>query len=58
MASLGRTVRTMGALFFGMALMFLGNGLLVSSASIQLKQLGFAELAIGVVNASYFLGRF
>lgn len=56
MASLKRTVSTMGALFLGMALMFLGNGLLVSSASIQLKQLGFAELAIGIVNASYFFG--
>lgn len=56
MANIFRTVRSMSGLFLGMGLLFVGNGLLISSASIELKKMGTDELTIGLINTAYFFG--
>ena len=41
------TIRSMFALFVGMAFLFLGNGLIISSAGVELKKMGADELETG-----------
>ncbi|WP_169777017.1 MFS transporter [Campylobacter mucosalis] len=56
MASTKRTIKTMVPLFFSILLLFVGNGLVVSSCSTLLKQMQVSEIAIGLVNACFFVG--
>lgn len=56
MTSSKRTIRTMTPLFFSISLMFIGNGLVVSSCSTLLKQMNVGEIEIGLVNACFFIG--
>ncbi|CAD7286591.1 putative MFS-type transporter YcaD [Campylobacter suis] len=51
-----RTIKTMGSLFFSISLMFIGNGLVVSSCSTLLKQMDVGEIEIGLINACFFVG--
>lgn len=51
-----RTIKTMGPLFTGIAFLFIGNGLVVSSAGVELKKMGASELATGLVIAAFFVG--
>lgn len=50
------TIKSMFALFVGIALLFVGNGLIVSSAGVELKKMGADELEAGFVIATYFIG--
>ena len=56
MASSFRIIRSMGPLFLGMSLLFIGNGLVIASCSALLKQNGVGELAIGLINTGFFIG--
>jgi hypothetical protein len=56
MASSIRIIRSMGPLFFGMSLLFIGNGLVIASCSALLKQNGVDELQIGLINTGFFIG--
>ena len=56
MISSKRTIKSLTALFVAMAFMFVGNMLVVSSVGVILKQNGTSTLAIGIVNAFFFLG--
>lgn len=51
-----RTIQTMLPLFLGISFLFVGNGLVVSSAGVELKRMGVGELAAGVVIAAFFIG--
>lgn len=51
-----RTIKAMIPLFFGIALLFVGNGLVVSSAGIELKKMGAGELETGLVISVFFVG--
>ncbi|WP_367649327.1 MFS transporter [Campylobacter sp. RM16188] len=51
-----RTIKTMGPLFVGISFLFIGNGLVISSAGIELKIMGAGELATGLVIAAFFIG--
>ena len=51
-----KTLNSLKALLFASFLLFVGNSFLLSSNSIILKELGYNELSIGLVNASIFLG--
>ena len=46
----------MFALFVGMAFLFVGNGLIISSAGVELKKMGAGELETGFVIAVFFVG--
>jgi len=46
----------MFALFVGIAFLFVGNGLIISSAGGELKKMGADELQTGLVIATYFIG--
>ena len=50
------TIRSMFALFVGMAFLFVGNGLIISSAGVELKKMGAGELETGFVIAVFFVG--
>ncbi|MGP1485054.1 MAG: MFS transporter [Campylobacter sp.] len=50
------TIKSMFALFVGIAFLFVGNGLIVSSAGVELKKMGADELETGFVISSYFIG--
>lgn len=56
MASSFRIIRSMGPLFLGMSLLFIGNGLVIASCSALLKQNGVGELEIGLINTGFFVG--
>lgn len=56
MISSKRTIKSLTALFVAMAFMFAGNALVVSSVGVILKQREISEIAIGVINAFFFLG--
>lgn len=56
MISTKRTIKSLTALFVAMAFLFTGNALIVSSVGVILKQQGASTLAIGAVNACFFLG--
>ena len=43
-------------LFFGISLLFIGNGLVVSSAGVELKKMGASELETGLVISVFFIG--
>ena len=46
----------MAPLFLSMSLMFLGNGLIIPSAGVELKNAGADELIIGLINTCFFIG--
>ena len=50
------TIKSMFALFVGIAFLFVGNGLIISSAGGELKKAGADELTTGFVLATYFIG--
>ena len=50
------TIKSMFALFVGIAFLFVGNGLIISSAGGELKKMGADELQTGLVIATYFIG--
>ena len=54
--SLILTIKSMFALFVGIAFLFVGNGLIISSAGGELKKMGADELQTGLVIATYFIG--
>ena len=56
MISSSRTIKTMFPLFFGISLLFIGNGLVVSSAGVELKKMGASELETGLVISVFFIG--
>ena len=56
MASSIRIIRSMGPLFLGMSLLFIGNGLVIASCSALLKQNGVGELQIGLISTAFFIG--
>lgn len=56
MSSPKKIIKSMTALFAGMSLMFVGNGLIVSSAGVILKEQDASSLMIGIINACFFLG--
>ncbi len=47
----------MTALFAGMAFLFAGNALIVSSIGVILKENGESSLAVGVVSSLFFCRR-
>jgi len=49
-------VLSISSLFFAIALMCVGYGLLMSLVGIRLQEFGNSALATGMVNASFFLG--
>lgn len=51
-----RIIRSMTALFAGISFMFIGNGLIVSSAGVILKQQNLDSLTIGAINSFFFIG--
>lgn len=56
MSNSKRVLKTLSPLFFGMSLLFIGNGLVVSSLSALLKQREVGEIAIGLINSCFFVG--
>lgn len=56
MISSKRTIKSIMPLFFSISLMFVGNGLVISSCSAMLKAMNVGELAIGAVNACFYIG--
>ncbi|MBE2984827.1 MFS transporter [Campylobacter sp. RM9344] len=56
MSSSIRMIRSMLPLFFGMSLLFVGNGLVISSCGVKLKEMGVGELEIGAINTCFFIG--
>ncbi|ANE33982.1 major facilitator superfamily transporter, possible sugar permease [Campylobacter hyointestinalis subsp. lawsonii CCUG 27631] len=51
-----RIIISLSALFFGMSFIFIANGLVVSSASLLLTQMGAHRLQIGIVISFFFIG--
>ncbi|MGH1600256.1 MFS transporter [Campylobacter majalis] len=51
-----RIIKTLFPLFLGMSLLFIGNGLVVSSLSAMLKSKEISEIAIGLINSCLFVG--
>lgn len=49
-------IRTSWPLFFGMSLLMVGNGLLVTLLTVKAAELGFGEAVIGLVQAAYPVG--
>lgn len=56
MASSKRVIKTLTPLFIGMSLLFIGNGLVVTSLSALLKQMNISEIVIGIINSCFFIG--
>ncbi|AQW86476.1 major facilitator superfamily transporter, possible sugar permease [Campylobacter pinnipediorum subsp. caledonicus] len=56
MSNSKRIIKTMMPLFLGMSLLFVGNGLVVSSLSTLLKQMNIDNVTIGLINACFFVG--
>ena len=50
------TIKSMFALFIGMSFLFVGNGLIISSAGVELKKMGADEVQTGFVIATFFIG--
>ena len=50
------SVFPIGSLFFAIALLCVGYGLLMSLVGIRLQEIGASSTLIGLVNASFFLG--
>lgn len=44
------------ALFVGAWFVFVGNGLILTSAGVMLKDMGVSDTVIGIISSSYFLG--
>lgn len=44
------------SLFAGIFFLFVGNGLYIASAGVQLSSLNYNNIIIGLVNSSYFVG--
>ncbi|MCH5336485.1 MAG: MFS transporter [Campylobacter sp.] len=51
-----RIIKSMTALFAGMSFMFIGNGLIVSSVGVILKELDASSFVVGIINSCFFLG--
>ncbi|EPU8948715.1 MFS transporter, partial [Campylobacter jejuni] len=51
-----KIIKSMTALFAGMAFLFAGNALIVSSIGVILKENGESSLAVGVVSSCFFVG--
>ncbi len=56
MISSKRTIKSMTALFVGMAFVFIGNALIVSSVGVILKQISVGEVFIGLIGSCFFVG--
>lgn len=56
MVSSIRIIKSMTALFVGMAFVFVGNALMLSSVGVILKQMNVNESLIGVIGSCFFLG--
>ncbi|MBR8461971.1 MFS transporter [Campylobacter sp. faydin G-140] len=56
MSSSTRAINSMLPLFLGMSLLFIGNGLVISSGSVELKRIGTSEVMIGAINTCFFIG--
>lgn len=56
MISSKRTIKSMTALFIGMAFVFVGNALMLSSVGVILKQININETLIGLIGSCFFLG--
>lgn len=52
-----KIIKSMTALFAGMAFLFAGNALIVSSIGVILKENGESSLAVGVVSSCFFCRR-
>lgn len=50
------TLVTFLALFTGIFLLFVGDGLFITSAGVRLHEMGMSNIVIGLVNTSFFLG--
>ena len=51
-----RTILPISSLFFAIALLATGYGMLMTYIGVFLKQAGLAEFSIGMINAAFFLG--
>ena len=56
MLSSKRPIVALSALFFFISFIFIADGLIVSSASILMRQIGVGDAQIGLVNACFFAG--
>lgn len=56
MVSSIRIIKSMTALFVGMAFVFVGNALMLSSVGVILKQMNVNESLIGIIGSCFFLG--
>lgn len=51
-----KIIKSMTALFAGMAFLFAGNALIVSSIGVILKERGVNSLAVGAISSCFFIG--
>lgn len=51
-----RIIKSMTALFTGMFFMFVGNGLIVSSVGVILKEQNSSSLVVGIISSCFFIG--
>ncbi len=51
-----KIIKSMSALFASASFMFIGNGLLVSSISVILKERNLDSFIIGLINSCFFIG--
>lgn len=51
-----RTIIILNGLLFGVFLIFVGNGLVLTSAGIMLKNFGINDFLIGIITSCFFLG--
>ncbi|QKF64940.1 MFS transporter [Campylobacter corcagiensis] len=49
-------LKDLSALFVGAWFVFVGNGLILTSAGVMLKDMGISDTVIGFISSSYFLG--